>query len=161
MTVPGSRAPTESLQNIRGSRCSRKSTIVFSAGNKAWLGILSEWVNHPDHGQNKEFSKSQTGAPSRTEACPGNCGTQALDKVWQSLKRLVGPRVYRKSGYGTEPKGSALVKELIQQLTNVSRISGRGQRSTVDLQATLLHVGPENQRCVAWCQDIERYNKCV
>ena len=44
-----------------------------------------------------------------------SCGTQTLDRAWQSLKDFVGSRVPRKTGHGQDAHESFLVRDLISQ----------------------------------------------
>ena len=117
VTVPGSRPPTESLEGIRQTGllqkvplAQRPSTTIFSDGNRAWQTLAQQlrMTSHAVCHQNKEWTRS-------VRARHLICGTQTLDRAWQSLKDFVGPKVPRKTGHGQDAHESFLVRDLISQ----------------------------------------------
>ena len=105
VSVPGSRPPTESKQQVRASEFLQKidtrkgKTCCFFDGNKAWasecrrLDIMYRSVSHQDH----EYAK-------RISTTPGQLsnwgGTQVMDRWWLSLKTFVPPTSNRKCRVG-------------------------------------------------------------
>lgn len=101
VTVPGSRPPTESLQQVRACNFlqqvvrERERTCCFFDGNKAWageskrLGIQYRQVSHQNHEYAKEVTTTARGLSNVG-------GTQNMDRWWLSLKHYIPSSLNRK-----------------------------------------------------------------
>ncbi|CAE7249348.1 unnamed protein product [Symbiodinium sp. CCMP2592] len=122
VTVPGSRPPTESFEGIRQTGllhkvplARRPFTTIFSDGNRAWQTLAQQlrMTSHAVCHQSKEWTRTVQNKHWRARHLL--CGTQTLDRAWQSLKDFVGPKVSRKTGHGQHAHESFLVRDLISQ----------------------------------------------
>ena len=107
VTVPGSRPPTESLQQVRACNFlqqvvrERERTCCFFDGNKAWageskrLGIQYRQVSHQNHEYAKEVTTTARGLSNVG-------GTQNMDRWWLSLKHYIPSSLNRKHKKGDD-----------------------------------------------------------
>ena len=107
LVVPGSRPPTEFLEDVYSSGLVTKlapgATQAFSDGNKAWkkvcleAGLPFEEVVHK-HLQFARWFKKRKGAPGAS--CIA--GTQALDRFWSEVKSYLPKQVVARKKAGFE-----------------------------------------------------------
>ena len=97
----GERPATESLKQIRESKIlnfvsanATTKTVVFADGNRGWqseCGALGLQHRHVVH-QLKQF----TGEVETARGASKIAGTQCVDRLWQSLKRFLPPKLAAK-----------------------------------------------------------------